>query len=1053
MDFSRRIFSLIFIFALFAPLTGLADDLELVLQAGHSQSVNDTLWLNDNLLLSGSSDGSLKLWDVDAQRVKRTLWPPSEQSNDNDSPWKHHVKQLKKTDEGVWALYQSGHLRLWDPIEGRLLKTVPLPDGYDDNGVKMTLDSDDVIYVYGVEKEVLRFENGKFTASPTPRLDLLSLNSSEQMAAFTHDGLLYGTLSEQKKLPETHTNRWGVGDVLLSEDGKTLYVATAVNWLEIWDLPTQSLSRRVAINSNAIDEETLKGAGYGGKDLGFKLAALDGAILAASQGGQVISIDPQSGATTTLLDFKQYGLGAVKPSPDGSVLACAFEDNGQPAVPVAVKTSTAWDVRWMGGTGLNFTEMEATDDTLFLSAGSNFVLSYDLSSGQPGHSYQTGYFPSMDVGRSALFAGGNDGVLHAFDTKSGEEIWEKQLTRSGAHFGRGIKVVAQSPDGRELAVSVLDQRPSLHLLDARTGEVVRDIPVEKTVLSLTYSNDGRKLFISDYDKVSLYDLGYRKLIHSWQKPNLRTEHFVTLLNHPTRDALLGVTDKGNLVEFDPGQLDLAPVVRPILGVDSANSARAAGANLLIAGNLGAYLVNTDGQVLKTYGHHLTSTTDALALDNVVLTSGWDSQVLVWDKTSTEKLATLLSLDHGENWLFISSDFHFDGTEEAQTLIEWRWNGELYELARFFERFYQPGLLARTLKQTEEAAATPRPTLGDQPPVVKLAKPKRLPDGRYEIAVEAEGGLPEGADVRLYHNGHRVAGSPPYIIKPVPGENRLRASAYNSDQTVEGEPDRLIFEDQAERSEQTLHIFAAAINDYPNRLDFAVPDAKSFVGAFEPGLYDKVNKVTLYDAAADKESIVKALAGIKCEPQDTLLVFLAGHGTIIDNKFHFIPHGGDGQAASEALSSVELGKLLAQLPATRQVLFLDTCHAGASAKDLAELLVEKETPLIASAQGSALIKDQKVLARQAGTFLVAGSTPNATAAEVPELGHGLFTYAVLNGLQGELGKGEEVTVNELLTYLGERVPELSLKFRGSREGIWQFSAGQDFPIARPKAGSQ
>ena len=264
---------------------------------------------------------------------------------------------------------------------------------------------------------------------------------------------------------------------------------------------------------------------------------------------------------------------------------------------------------------------------------------------------------------------------------------------------------------------------------------------------------------------------------------------------------------------------------------------------------------------------------------------------------------------------------------------------------------------------------------------------------------------------------------------------------------------MIFEDQAERSEQTLHIFAAAINDYPNRLDFAVPDAKSFVGAFEPGLYDKVNKVTLYDAAADKESIVKALAGIKCEPQDTLLVFLAGHGTIIDNKFHFIPHGGDGQAASEALSSVELGKLLAQLPATRQVLFLDTCHAGASAKDLAELLVEKETPLIASAQGSALIKDQKVLARQAGTFLVAGSTPNATAAEVPELGHGLFTYAVLNGLQGELGKGEEVTVNELLTYLGERVPELSLKFRGSREGIWQFSAGQDFPIARPKAGSQ
>lgn len=1051
MDFFRRFCFLLLIFSIFAPSASLADDLELVLQAGHSQSVNDTLWIDDDHLLSGSSDGSLKLWDVDAQRVKRTLWPPNEPSSDD--PWEHNVKQLQKTDEGVWALYQSGHLRLWDPMQGRLLKTVPLPDGYSDSELKMTMDSNEALYIYGVKEEVLRYEKGKFTAIPTPRLELLSLNSSDQIAAFTHDGLLYGTLNEQKNLPETHTNRWGVGDVLLSEDGKTLYVATSVNWLEIWDLPSQSLSRRVAINSNAIPEETLKGAGYGGKDLGFKLAVLDGQVLAASQGGQIIGIDPQSGTAKTVLDFKQYGLGAVKPSPDGSALACAYEDYGRPAVPVAIKSATTWDVNWMGGTGLNFTEMEARDDTLFLSAGSNFVLSYDLSSGQPGHTYQTGYFPNMYVGRGSLFAGGNDGVLHAFNTKTGEKTWEKQLARSGARFGNGIRALAQSPDGREVAVSVLDQRPSLHILDAGTGEVVRDIPVEKTILSLTYSKDGRKLFISDYDKVSLYDLGYKKLIHTWQKPNSRTEHFVELLNHPTRDTLLGITDKGNLVEFDPNQLDQAPTTRPILGVNSTNSVRASGANLLIAGDLGAYLINTEGQILKSYGHHLTTTTDALALDKVVLTSGWDSQVMVWDKTSAEKLATLLSLDQGKNWLFISSDFHFDGTEEAQSLIEWRWNGELYELSRFFERFYQPGLLARTLKQTEETASAPRPTLGDQPPVVKLAKPKRLPDGRYEIGVDAEGGLPEGADVRLYHNGHRVAGSPPYIIKAVPGENRLRASAYNSDRTVEGEPDRLIFEDQGKGSVETLHIFAAAINDYPNRLDFAVPDAKSFVGAFEPGLYDKVKKVTLYDAEADKESIVEALAGIECEPQDTLLVFLAGHGTIIDNKFHFIPHGGDGKAASEALSSVELGKLLAQLPATRQVLFLDTCHAGASARDLAELLVEKETPLIASEQGSALIKDQKVLARQAGTFLVAGSTPNATAAEVPELGHGLFTYAVLNGLQGELGKDEEVTVNELLTYLGERVPELSLKFRGSREGIWQFSAGQDFPIARPKGGSQ
>ncbi|MCA9775673.1 MAG: caspase family protein [Candidatus Eremiobacteraeota bacterium] len=1037
--------------SIFWPALALADDLELVLQAGHARSVNDTLWLDDNHLLSGSTDGSIKLWDVGEQRVKRTLWPPMEQTR--KAAWGRSVKQLAASDEGVWALYQSGHLRLWSPMDGSLLRTVALPEGYSGSEVRMTMDRDKTVYIYGEEEEVLRFADGKFTPIPTPRLDLLAINSSDQIAASTPDGLLFGTLSRQEKLPKTFTNRWGVDDILLSDDGRTLYVATSVNWLEIWDLTTQSLTRRVPVNANAVAEESLKSQAYSGQDLGFRLAMLDGEVLAATEGGEVTSIDPGTGVVKKLLNFEEYGLSTARPSPSGHALACGFADNGKPAVPVALKTATGWDIQWMGGTGLNFTELQAKDDTLFLSAGSNFVLSYDLATGQPSHTYRTGYFPSIFAGRESLYAGGNDGVLHAFNTETGAQLWEKALTRSGAQFDRGIVAIAQSPDGRQLAVSILDQRPSLQLLDARTGELIRDIPVDKRVFSLTYSKDGRKLFIADYDKVSLFDLGYKKLIHSWKKPYSGTEHFVSLLNHPTRDALLGLTDKANLVEFDPNELDVEPTVKQIFDVDSAFSMKESGSNLIVAGDLGAYLMDTDGKVLKSYGHHLTTTADALALDNVVLTSGWDSRVLVWDKSSTDQLATLLSLDQGRNWLFISSDFHFDGTEAAQNLIEWRWNGELYELARFFEKFYQPGLLARTINQTKEASVAPGPALGDRPPDVKILEPKRLADGRYEIAVEAEGGIPKNADVRLYHNGHRVAGSPPYTIKPVPGENRLRVSAYNADRTVEGEPDRLTFVSQGDSAKQTLHIFAAAINEYPNRLDFAVQDAKSFVDAFEPGLYDKVDKVTLYDKAADKESIVKALAEIKCEPQDTLLVFLAGHGTIIDNRFHFIPYGGDGKAGSEALSSVELGKLLAQLPATRQVLFLDTCHAGASAKDLAELLVEKETPLIASAQGSTLIKDQQVLARQAGTFLVAGSTPNATAAEVPELGHGLFTYAVLNGLQGELGKDQEVTVNELLTYLSDRVPELSLKFRGSREGIWQFSAGQDFPIARPKGGSQ
>ncbi|MFA5507245.1 MAG: caspase family protein [Vulcanimicrobiota bacterium] len=1049
-----RYLSLALLFTTLAlPGVARADELELVLQSGHARNTRDVVWLDDIRVATCSEDGSLKVWDTRQERVKRTMWMPA--NEENQEAWGKPVTALEKTDAGLWALEQSGRLYLWDPDSGKLLKTVELPERYQTSGLQLAADRQGDLYVYGVTDEVLRVSDGQISVVKTPaKFDLLCLQGPNGMVAANSEGLMYGSLEAPVKLPESPYNRWGVKDLLLSPDGKTAFVATTVNWLEAWDLETEALLFRAPVNENAVDEEMLKGPGMSGNDLGFKLAFLEGSLVAATAGGELTLIDAESGAVSPLLHFQKYGINTISVNPSQTALAGAYGSTGEIAVPLAVRQGENWKTSFLGGRGLSFTELLERDNTLFLSAGSNFVLSYDLSTGQPKHSFSTGYFPLICLGQNVLYAGGNDGILHAFDTRTGTHLWEKKFSQGGARYGEGITALSLSPDGRELAVGTLERYPHLFIVEAGTGAQKQEISIDKTAQSLTYSQDGRKLFLSDADKVSLYDLGYHKIIHSWKKPTARIDHFVTLMNHPSRDSLLGLSKYGKLVEFDPARLDLEPAVKDVLPRGTAHAMKADGANLLIAANQRAYLMDVQGKILKTYGDHLSSCLDVLALDEVVLTTAYDSQVILWNKQNPEKLATLLTLDEGENWLCIASDFHFDGTQEAQNLIEWRWNGELFELSRFFEKFYQPGLLARTIKPASRAsAAVSGPTLGTPPPRVKILPPKQLEGGFYQISLEPEAPLAQDAEVRLYHNGHRVAGSSPFKVKAVAGENRLRASAFNSDRSVESDPDRHTFQGQTTSIEKTLHVFAAAVNDYPNRLDFAVQDAQSFVKAFEPGLYNKVNKVTLYDQEANKESIVKALSAIECEPQDTLLVFLAGHGTIIDNRFHFIPHGADGKVSSQALSSAELGKILSHLPATRQVLFLDTCHAGASAKDLAELLVEKETPLIASEQGSMLIKDQKVLARQAGTFLVAGSTPDATAAEIPELGHGLFTYAVLNGLQGELGRDHEVTVNQLLTYLSEKVPELSMKFRGSRQGIWQFSAGQDFPIAKPAGTSE
>ncbi len=103
-------------------------------------------------------------------------------------------------------------------------------------------------------------------------------------------------------------------------------------------------------------------------------------------------------------------------------------------------------------------------------------------------------------------------------------------------------------------------------------------------------------------------------------------------------------------------------------------------------------------------------------------------------------------------------------------------------------------------------------------------------------------------------------------------------------------------------------------------------------------------------------------------------------------------------------------------------------------------------------GPAEHKALKMMARSKGVYLIAASTEQQYAHEVPELGHGILTYALLSGL-GETdtprapttGSGI-VTVLSLLQYVNEVVPELTEKYHdGSKQYPVSFNTGMDFPL--------
>ena len=108
---------------------------------------------------------------------------------------------------------------------------------------------------------------------------------------------------------------------------------------------------------------------------------------------------------------------------------------------------------------------------------------------------------------------------------------------------------------------------------------------------------------------------------------------------------------------------------------------------------------------------------------------------------------------------------------------------------------------------------------------------------------------------------------------------------------------------------------------------------------------------------------------------------------------------------------------------------------------------------AARSGLEEIRSQQLLARASGTFLVAATKAEDYAYEIPELGHGVLTYAILEALgvkeggAAKVDRRDGVTANELLQSVSARVPELSEKFQNVRQNVMQYSSGQDFLIAK------
>ena len=87
-----------------------------------------------------------------------------------------------------------------------------------------------------------------------------------------------------------------------------------------------------------------------------------------------------------------------------------------------------------------------------------------------------------------------------------------------------------------------------------------------------------------------------------------------------------------------------------------------------------------------------------------------------------------------------------------------------------------------------------------------------------------------------------------------------------------------------------------------------------------------------------------------------------------------------------------------------------------------------------------MRSQNLLSRASGTFLVAATKDQDYAFEIPELGHGILTFSVLDVMSGKRNEATgPITANELLRSVSNAVPKLSYKYHGKRQMVVQYSS--------------
>lgn len=260
-----------------------------------------------------------------------------------------------------------------------------------------------------------------------------------------------------------------------------------------------------------------------------------------------------------------------------------------------------------------------------------------------------------------------------------------------------------------------------------------------------------------------------------------------------------------------------------------------------------------------------------------------------------------------------------------------------------------------------------------------------------------------------------------------GQNIITVVAYDGDQVESSRTLRVT----REVNKGQIWAVVIGISQYKTvrSLKYADKDAQAFrdyltknVGVAPDHMTFLINEqATLFNMKRSLGTDLKRKAG----PKDTVIIYYAGHGAPEPDasspdgdglEKYLIPYDADPQDLyTTGLPMREVETIFHRLSAERVIFITDSCYSGATAGRT-----------FSTAARRATLSDGFLnrLSKGKGRVVLTASRAGEVSEERDDLGHGVFTYYLLEGLNGKADVDGDslVTVDEAYSYLSTHVPE-------------------------------